>query len=101
MASALDWCLSYSDADLPLIRLSEVYLYRGYRHEQAQAPISALADADRVLMLQALGEFSRAVTRKAKMPADAAAVLMHNGMERFPVAAADGRLLVPTIQRGS
>ena len=69
----------------------------GPRHEQARALMDALADADCVLMLQALGEFFSAVTRKAKIPADEAAALVHDWMELFPVAAADGRTLRDAI----
>ena len=55
--------------------------------------MDALADADCVLTLQALAEFFHAVTRKGKMPAEEAAALVHDWMELFPVAAADGRTL--------
>jgi predicted nucleic acid-binding protein len=69
----------------------------GPRHEQARALMDALADTDCVLTLQALGEFFHAVTRKAKMPADDAAALVHDWMELYPVAAADGRTLRDAI----
>jgi predicted nucleic acid-binding protein len=48
-------------------------------------------------MLQALGEFFQALTRKAKMPADEAAALVHDWMELYPVAAVDGRTLRDAI----
>jgi predicted nucleic acid-binding protein len=69
----------------------------GPRHEQARVLMDALADADCVLMLQALGEFFHAVTRKAKLPAQEAAALVHDWMELFPVAAADARTLRDAI----
>jgi predicted nucleic acid-binding protein len=59
--------------------------------------MDALADADCLLMLRALGEFFHALTRKAKMPADEGAALVHDWMELFPVAAADGRTLRDAI----
>jgi predicted nucleic acid-binding protein len=69
----------------------------GPRHQQARALMDALADTDCVLTLQALGEFFHAVTRKAKMPPEEAAALVHDWMELFPVAAADGRTLRDAI----
>lgn len=69
----------------------------GPRHEQARALMDALADADCVLTVQALAEFFHAVTRKNKMPAAEAAALVHDWMELFPVAAADGRTLQDAI----
>lgn len=69
----------------------------GPRHEQARDLMDALADADCVLTLQALAEFFLAVTRKSKMPAAEAAALVHDWMELFPVAVADGRTLREAI----
>ena len=69
----------------------------GTRHEQAQAVMDALPDADCVLTLQALAEFFHAVTRKDKMPAEEAAAMVHDWMELFPVAVADGRTLTGAI----
>ncbi|NBC46715.1 MAG: PIN domain nuclease, partial [Gammaproteobacteria bacterium] len=40
----------------------------GARHDQAQAVMDRLPDADCVLTLQALAEFFHAATRKGKMP---------------------------------
>jgi predicted nucleic acid-binding protein len=69
----------------------------GRRHEQARELVDALADADCVLTLQALAEFFHAATRKNKMPAAEAAALVHDWMELFPVAVADGRTLRQAI----
>jgi len=69
----------------------------GPRHEQARDLMDALADADCVLTVQALAEFFHAVTRKNKMPAAEAAALVHDWMELFPVAVADGRTLREAI----
>ena len=69
----------------------------GPRHEQARDLMDALADADCVLTLQALAEFFHAATRKSKMPAAEAAALVHDWMELFPVAVADGRTLREAI----
>ena len=69
----------------------------GPRHEQARDLMDALADADCVLTLQALAEFFHAATRKGKMPAAEAAALVHDWMELFPVAAAEGRTLRQAI----
>jgi predicted nucleic acid-binding protein len=68
------------------------------RHEQAREVMDALPDADCVLTLQALAEFFHAVTRKNKMPAAEAAAMVHDWMELFPVAAADGRTLTGAIR---
>lgn len=70
----------------------------GIRHEQARALMDALPDADCVLTLQALAEFFHAVTRKDKMPAADAAAMVHDWMELFPVAVADGRTLTGAIR---
>jgi predicted nucleic acid-binding protein len=70
----------------------------GTRHEQARAVMGALPDADCVLTLQALAEFFHAVTRKDKMPAAEAAAMVHDWMELFPVAVADGRSLTGAIR---
>jgi predicted nucleic acid-binding protein len=70
----------------------------GTRHEQARAVMGALPDADCVLTLQALAEFFHAVTRKDKMPAAEAAAMVHDWMELFPVAVADGRTLTGAIR---
>jgi len=59
--------------------------------------MDALADADCVLTLQSLAEFFHAATRKSKMPAAEAAALVHDWMELFPVAVADGRILRAAI----
>jgi len=69
----------------------------GPRHEQARDLMDALADGDCVLTLQALAEFFYAATRKSKMPAAEAAALVHDWMELFPVAVADGRTLREAI----
>jgi predicted nucleic acid-binding protein len=69
----------------------------GLRHAQARDLMDALADADCVLTLQALAEFFHAATRKGKMPAAEAAALVHDWMELFPVAAAEGRTLRQAI----
>jgi predicted nucleic acid-binding protein len=69
----------------------------GTRHEQAREVMDALPDADCVLTLQALAEFFHAVTRKDKMPAEEAAAMVHDWMELFPVAVADGRTLTGAI----
>jgi predicted nucleic acid-binding protein len=70
----------------------------GTRHEQARAVMDALPDADCVLTLQALAEFFHAVTRKDKMPVEEAAATVHDWMELFPVAVADGRTLTGAIR---
>ena len=70
----------------------------GTRHEQARAVMDALPDADCVLTLQALAEFFHAVTRKDKMPTAEAAAMVHDWMELFPVAVADGRTLSGAIR---
>jgi predicted nucleic acid-binding protein len=44
-----------------------------------------------------LAEFFHAATRKSKMPAAEAAALVHDWMELFPVAVADGRTLREAI----
>ena len=69
----------------------------GARHAQARDLLDALADADCVLTLQALAEFFHAATRKSTMPVAEAAALVHDCMELFPVAVADGRTLRETI----
>ena len=69
----------------------------GTRHEQERAVMDAPPDADCVLTLQALAEFFHAVTRKDKMPAAEAAAMVHDWMELFPVAVADGRTLTGAI----
>jgi predicted nucleic acid-binding protein len=69
----------------------------GPRHEQARAVMDVLPDADCVLTLQALAEFFHAVTRKDKMPVEEAAAIVHDWMELFPVAVADGRTLTGAI----
>jgi len=69
----------------------------GTRHEQAREVMDALPDADCVLTLQALAEFFHAVTRKDKMPVEEAAAMVHDWMELFPVAVADGRTLTGAI----
>lgn len=63
----------------------------GARHEQAQAVMDKLPEVDCVLTLQALAEFFHAVTRKDKMPVEEAAAMVHDWMELFPIAVADGR----------
>jgi predicted nucleic acid-binding protein len=70
----------------------------GTRHEQERAVMDAPPDADCVLTLQALAEFFHAVTRKDKMPAAEAAAMVHDWMELFPVAVADGRSLAGAIR---
>jgi predicted nucleic acid-binding protein len=70
----------------------------GTRHEQSRTLVDALADRDCVLTLQALAEFFHAVTRKNKMPGSEAAAMVHDWMELFPVAIADGRILNQAIQ---
>lgn len=70
----------------------------GTRHVHARAVMDRLPDADCVLTLQALAEFFHAVTRKNKMPADEAAAMVHDWMELFPVAVADGRTLTGAIR---
>jgi predicted nucleic acid-binding protein len=65
----------------------------GARHEQARYLVDALTDRDCVLTLQALAEFFHAVTRKDKMPVEAATAMVHDWMALFPVAVADGRTL--------
>lgn len=70
----------------------------GTRHEQSRTLVDALADRDCVLTLQALAEFFHAVTRKNKMPGAEAAAMVHDWMELFPVAIADGRILSQAIQ---
>jgi predicted nucleic acid-binding protein len=70
----------------------------GTRHEQARAVMDALPDADCVLTLQALAEFFHAVMRQDKMPAAEAAAIVHDWMELFPVAVADGRTLTGAIR---
>jgi predicted nucleic acid-binding protein len=70
----------------------------GTRHVHARAVMDRLPDADCVLTLQALAEFFHAVTRKNKMPADEAAAMVHDWMELFPVAVADGRILAGAIR---
>ncbi len=70
----------------------------GTRHVHARAVMDRLPDADCVLTLQALAEFFHAVTRKNKMPADEAAAMVHDWMELFPVAVADGRTLAGAIR---
>ncbi len=65
----------------------------GTRHQQARELVDALVETDCVLTLQALAEFFHAVTRKDKMPTDEAAAMLHDWMELFPVAVADGRTL--------
>lgn len=69
----------------------------GPRHAQARGLMDALADADCVLTLQTLAEPFQAATRKGKMPAEEAASLVHDWMELFPVAAAEGRTLGQAI----
>jgi len=68
------------------------------RHEQARAVMDVLPDADCVLTLQALAELSHAVTRKDEMPVEEAAAMVHDWMELFPVAVADGRTLTGAIR---
>lgn len=70
----------------------------GTRHEQSRVLVDALADRDCVLTVQALAEFFHAVTRKDKMPTEDAAAMVHDWMELFPVANADGRSLGQAIQ---
>ena len=70
----------------------------GTRHEQSRTMVDALADRDCVLTLQALAEFFHAVTRKNKMPGAEAAAMVHDWIELFPVAIADGRILSQAIQ---
>ena len=70
----------------------------GTRHEQSRTLVDALVDRDCVLTLQALAEFFHAVTRKNKMPVAEAAAMVHDWMELFPVAIADGRILSQAIQ---
>lgn len=70
----------------------------GTRHEQSRTLVDALVDRDCVLTLQALAEFFHAVTRKNKMPVAEAAAMVHDWMELFPVAIADGRTLSQAIQ---
>ena len=57
-----------------------------------------LPDRDCVLTLQALAEFFHAVTRKDKMPVEEAAAMVHDWMELFPVAVADGRTLSRAVR---
>lgn len=71
----------------------------GTRHEQSRDLVDALADRDCVLTVQALAEFFHAVTRKNKMPGEEAAAMVHDWMELFPVAIADGRTLSQAIQQ--
>lgn len=70
----------------------------GTRHARAQALMDELTDADCVLTLQALAEFFHAVTRKDKMPVEEAAAMVHDWMELFPVAVADGRTLAGAVR---
>jgi predicted nucleic acid-binding protein len=51
-----------------------------------------------VLTLQALAEFFHAVTRKDKMPVEEAAAMVHDWMELFPIAVADGRTLAGAVR---
>ena len=69
----------------------------GPRHAQARDLMDALADADCALTLQASAEFFHAATRKSKLPVAEAAALVHDWMELFPVAVADGRTLREAI----
>jgi predicted nucleic acid-binding protein len=69
----------------------------GTRHEQSRTLVDALVDRDCVLTLQALAEFFHAVTRKSKMPVAEATAMVHDWMELFPVAIADGRTLSQAI----
>jgi predicted nucleic acid-binding protein len=70
----------------------------GPRHDQARVVMDGLSEADCVLTLQALAEFFHAVTRKNKMPAAEASAIVHDWMELFPVAVADGRTLTGAIR---
>jgi len=70
----------------------------GTRHQQSRLILDALADADCVLILQALSEFFNAVTRKDKMSRVEAADTVRDWMELFPVAAADGRTLADAMR---
>jgi len=70
----------------------------GTRHEQSRTLVDALADRDCVLTLQALTELFHAVKPKNKMPGADAAAMVHDWMELFPVAIADGRILSQALQ---
>jgi len=70
----------------------------GPRHEQARILVDALVERDCIVTVQALAEFFHAVTRKDKMPRGDAAAIVHDWMELFPVAVADGRTLGQAIQ---
>jgi predicted nucleic acid-binding protein len=70
----------------------------GARHEQARAVMDRLPDTDCVLTLQALAEFFQAVTRKDKMSVEEAAAMVHDWMELFPIAVADGRTLAGAVR---
>jgi len=69
----------------------------GMRHDDARTLIGQAAYADCVLTVQALAEFFHATTRKSLLSAELASQFVVDWLDVFPVAAADGDILIDAM----